>query len=86
MPLLYRGAAVTSKKSVISQSVNDQASRERKVALEGFHRWRRMLQFRCTPRAVTRKAIMSNTEVQIAELTRGTDEVLPENGLEGKLK
>ena len=29
---------------------------------------------------------MSNTEVQIAELTRGTDEVLPENGLEARLK
>ena len=29
---------------------------------------------------------MSNTEVQIAELTRGTDEVLPEDGLEARLK
>jgi len=29
---------------------------------------------------------MSNIEVQIAELTRGTDEVLPENGLEARLK
>ena len=29
---------------------------------------------------------MSNIQAQIAELTRGTDEVLPENGLEAKLK
>ena len=29
---------------------------------------------------------MSNIEAQIAELTRGTDEVLPDNGLEAKLK
>jgi tyrosyl-tRNA synthetase len=29
---------------------------------------------------------MSNLEAQIAELTRGTDEVLPDNGLEAKLK
>jgi tyrosyl-tRNA synthetase len=29
---------------------------------------------------------MSNTKAQIAELTRGTDEVLPENGLEARLK
>ena len=29
---------------------------------------------------------MSNTEAQIAELTRGTDEVLPEDGLAAKLK
>ncbi len=29
---------------------------------------------------------MSTTKAQIAELTRGTDEVLPENGLEAKLK
>ena len=29
---------------------------------------------------------MSNIEVQIAELTRGTDEVLPEDGLEARLK
>ena len=29
---------------------------------------------------------MSSIEVQIAELTRGTDEVLPENGLEARLK
>ena len=29
---------------------------------------------------------MSNIQTQIAELTRGTDEVLPENGLEAKLK
>jgi tyrosyl-tRNA synthetase len=29
---------------------------------------------------------MSNIEAQIAELTRGTDEVLPENGLAAKLK
>ena len=29
---------------------------------------------------------MSSIEAQIAELTRGTDEVLPENGLEAKLK
>ena len=29
---------------------------------------------------------MSNIQGQIAELTRGTDEVLPENGLEAKLK
>ena len=29
---------------------------------------------------------MSNIEAQIAELTRGTDEVLPENGLEARLK
>ena len=29
---------------------------------------------------------MSNIEEQIAELSRGTDEVLPEDGLEAKLK
>ena len=29
---------------------------------------------------------MSTTDAQIAELTRGTDEVLPENGLEARLK
>ncbi len=29
---------------------------------------------------------MNNIQAQIAELTRGTDEVLPENGLEAKLK
>ncbi len=29
---------------------------------------------------------MSNIQAQIAELTRGTDEVLPENGLEARLK
>ena len=29
---------------------------------------------------------MSNIEAQIAELTRGTDEVLPEDGLAAKLK
>jgi len=45
-----------------------------------------MLQFRCTPTAVITKAGMSNIQAQIAELTRGTDEVLPENGLEAKLK
>ena len=45
-----------------------------------------MLQFRCTPTAVITKARMSNIQAQIAELTRGTDEVLPENGLEAKLK
>src|SRR5210317_2471296 len=45
-----------------------------------------MLQFRCTPTAVINKARMSNIQAQIAELTRGTDEVLPENGLEAKLK
>ncbi len=44
-----------------------------------------MLQFRCTPQAHTDKAVMSTIEAQIAELTRGTDEVLPENGLEAKL-
>ena len=38
-----------------------------------------MLQFRCTPTAVINKARMSNIQAQIAELTRGTDEVLPEN-------
>jgi tyrosyl-tRNA synthetase len=45
-----------------------------------------MLQFRCTREAHTDKAVMSTIEAQIAELTRGTDEVLPESGLEAKLK
>jgi tyrosyl-tRNA synthetase len=45
-----------------------------------------MLQFRCTRKEHNDKAAMSNITAQIAELSRGTDEVLPENGLEAKLK
>ena len=43
-----------------------------------------MLQFRNRRRA--RILIMTSIKEQLAELTRGTDEVLPENGLEAKLK
>jgi tyrosyl-tRNA synthetase len=45
-----------------------------------------MLQFRCTRKAHNDKAVMSTIQAQIAELSRGTDEVLPDNGLEAKLK
>ena len=49
----------------------------------GFHSRPRMLQFRCTP---PRHWNMTGIKQQLTELVRGTDEVLPADGLETKLK
>jgi len=50
----------------------------------GFHRSLRMLQFRS--RWSRRHDVMTTTQQQMQELIRGSSEVLPENGLEAKLK
>ncbi len=44
----------------------------------------KMLQFRC--QQSLRQDLMTRIKEQLIELVRGTDEVLPENGLEAKLK
>jgi len=50
----------------------------------GFHRPPRMLQFRS--RWSHRPTYMTNIKQQMQELVRGSDEVLPEDGLNAKLK
>ncbi len=50
----------------------------------GFHHSPRMLQFRSDSRA--QRDVMTNIKQQLQELVRGAEEVLPEGGLEAKLK
>ena len=86
MPLLYREVPNTSKKSVISQGVKPEAS-------DVIEHWREGLSSASQNATVPLHAdcrlaneSMSTIKNQIAELSRGTDEVLPEDGLAEKLK
>ena len=86
MPLLYRGDSGRSKKSVKSQSVKPEVSVLAELRAEGLSSPSQNATVSLHAPSRPKYLLMSKIDHQLAELSRGCDEILPDDGLLAKLK